>query len=126
MSRRVAVDFDGVLHSWDGEWQGADVVNGAPIPGAIDWLEQVLNSGLDVVILTSRCAEDAPDVIGRAREAIRFWLVEHGLPQEKLRQITITAEKLAAGMYIDDRGFHFEGQFPTPAQILNFKPWWRR
>ena len=37
----IAADCDGVLHSYVSGWQGADSLPDPPVPGAIEWLEDV-------------------------------------------------------------------------------------
>jgi hypothetical protein len=51
--------------------------------------------------------------------ALLFW----GLTQEEIDQLQFPTVKPAAWLTIDDRGFHFTGEFPTAEFIKNFKPW---
>lgn len=127
--KSVAVDFDGVLHQWDGEWRGHHVIQGQPIPGAIEWLHTVLQT-YDVFIFTTRAATF------RGRYAIRLWLREHALdgwddtwhdgPILGLRRVLVTNRKRRALIYVDDRSFRFDGiNYPSINRIRSLRPWWK-
>ena len=114
----VAVDFDGVLHSYTSGWQGADVIPDPPVPGAIEWLAGLVEH-FDVVILTTR--------VGYAggRAAMTAWLLGHGLPPEKHDRLYWHAKPKAL-VYVDDRAYRFTGNnWPTQHEIHKLRPWWK-
>lgn len=117
MSKRytIAVDFDGVIHSYSSPWVDHHVIPDPPVPGAIEWLNAILDK-FDVVIFTTRgkTAEGAA-AVGR-------WLIEHGGPEG----LTVTAVKPPALVYIDDRAWRFEGTFPTADEVHRSRPWNKR
>lgn len=84
-----------------------------PVPGAIEWLEEMAKT-FEVLIFTTR--GQYPE----ARMAIRDWLAEHGYRGPLL---TVTHEKPAALVYLDDRAIRFEGVFPTKEEIHRARPW---
>lgn len=108
---RLAVDFDGVLHSYVTPWVDAQTIPDEPVPGAMEWLREIVQH-FDVVIHTTR---------GRTPEgqaAVMEWIYRRsGLT------LCVTAEKPPALVYLDDRAWRFEGQFPTKDQIHRAKPW---
>jgi hypothetical protein len=113
----VAVDFDGVLHAYTTPWIDAATIPDPPVDGAIEWLHEI-SERFDVVILTTR---------GRTPEgcaAVLAWLEEHGAPAPEL----VTAEKVPALIYLDDRAIRFEGpgSFPTVDAIHLARPWNKR
>jgi len=109
----IAVDFDGVLHSYTSEWSGAEHCPDPPVEGAIDWLNTI-SSKFDVVIHTTR--GDQPG----GNEAVVAWLRQHGyVGPEPL----VTSRKVPALIYIDDRAWRFEGTFPTANEIHRARPW---
>lgn len=113
--RIICVDFDGVIHSYDSGWKGADVIPDNPVPGSIDWLNAMLDEdGIRPVIYSSR----SKDPLGVA--AMKDWLGAHGARVEELEFPT---QKPAAYLTIDDRAFAFQGWFPTAEEIREFKPW---
>ena len=68
----ISIDFDGVLNSYTSGWQGADQCPDAPVPGAMRFLQSLVDDPrFDAVIYSSRCASEA----GVA--AIRQWLDRH-------------------------------------------------
>lgn len=112
----LAVDFDGVIHSYVSGWQGSDVIPDPPIPGAFEFLAEATKH-FEVMVLSAR-AENNEAVI-----AMNDWFTAHGLPDTVLEQIFITSVKPKAALYIDDRGYCFKGTFPSIDMIKNFKPW---
>lgn len=114
--KTIAVDFDGVLHQWSGEWKGYHVIEGAPIPGAIEWLTDTVEC-FDVVIFTTRGAT------WRGRCAVRAWLRRYGF---KAPGIKVTATKVPAIVYLDDRAMRFDGtNWPSVERLRGAVPWWR-
>lgn len=129
--KSIAVDFDGVLHQWDGEWRGHHVIPGKPIHGAIDWLHELMQT-YDVFIFTTRAQTF------RGRFFIRIWLRKHTAqnkwddwynskgPTRGLRHVRVTDRKRRALVYIDDRAFRFTGNnFPSINRIRGLRPWWK-
>jgi hypothetical protein len=113
----VAVDFDGVLHSYTTPWSGADSCPDPPVSGAIDWLNEIVQK-FEVVILTTRGDQEG------GNEAVQAWLREHGYVGPDLR---VTSQKVPALVYVDDRAWRFEGDnFPTAEQIHRAIPWNKR
>ncbi|MDQ5820574.1 MAG: hypothetical protein M3540_03950 [Actinomycetota bacterium] len=108
----IAVDFDGVLHSYVSGWVAADALPDPPVPGAIEWLNEVA-AEYDILILTTRARY--PEAI----PAIEAWLREHGFTGE----CVVTCEKGPALLYLDDRAWRFRGKFPTLRTIRYAKPW---
>ena len=107
--QRVAVDFDGVLHQYNG-WQG-DGTFADPVPGAKQFLEKI-SRHYDVVVCTARDRLDF--VCG--------WLSKHsmlGLVE------LVTNQKPIAVAYIDDRGVRFNGDFDAMYEAIKQKPWWQ-
>lgn len=124
----IVVDFDGVIHSYTTPWKGAAIVPDPPVEGALEWLETMVEH-FEVHILSSRSSS------GGGREAMKDWLIQ----QYELRgwdkmaafdfvrnELVWPLDKPPALMTIDDRAFCFEGKFPSPEWIKNFKPWNKR
>lgn len=114
----VAVDFDGVLHSYTSPWINAETIPDPPVPGAVEWLNSIWKD-FDVVIHTTRGA--TPQGVA----AVYQWLAVNGFcGQIKL----VTNIKPPALIYLDDRSYRFEGPgtFPSAEQIHRAKPWNKR
>ena len=109
--KHVCVDFDGVLAEYDG-WKGPDIL-GDPRPGAKEFLEQINDLGMKVIILTTRDPA-----------AVHSWLIDHGLHDLVDR---ITRQKPPALAYIDDRAICFKGDFGAVLwNLVRFTPYWRK
>lgn len=106
--RTIALDFDGVLHKYNG-WQDGKI--DGPIPGARDAVIEMLRRGQEVVIFSTRDPH-----------MIRSWLVLHGFPQG----LEITNVKKPFYVIVDDRAHAFQGEWSQEVlrDILKFEPYW--
>lgn len=111
--RPICVDFDGVLHQYMTPWEGPEIIPDGPIEGAIPWLHEMVKH-FTVHIFSVRSTW--PEGI----LAMQEWLEEHGAPVE---QLSFPTEKPYAGIYLDDRGWRFEGEYPSVDEINSFTPW---
>lgn len=130
----IAIDFDGVLHSYVSGWRGARNVPDPPVPGAIPWLELLLSEYADTP--DSMCAMAPPGRITVAifssrsryfggRSAMKRWLVKHGLDKRWLEVIKFPLFKPPSHVLLDDRAVTFNGGFPSGLELINFRPWWK-
>ena len=117
----IAVDFDGVLHSFTSGWDGTQKILDPPNDGAIAWLQTVLEDGrFEVYIHSCRCW--TPE--GKA--AMYGWLAKNGIKQKLLEEIILADRKPHARVFIDDRVIQFVGRWPTLNDLVTFKPWYER
>lgn len=117
--KTIAVDFDGVIHSYLSPWTSPECISDPPVPGALSFLQEAV-ARFDVVIFSVRAQHET------GVRAIAWWLVHHGLPQDVVAQLRITHEKPKAIVYLDDRAWRFTGQFPSLDQLDAAVPWNRR
>ena len=125
----ICCDLDGVLNSYKSGWERADLIPDPPVEGAIEALYTYLDAGLSVAIFSARSAQ--PNGI----KAMREWLGKHDREYRYQNRIPhnvphlndvifMPDHKPAAKVYIDDRGFRFEGVFPTPDELRGlYTPW---
>ena len=119
----LCLDFDGVIHSYESGWKGADVIPDPPVDGAIAFMLGTLNH-FDVVIFSSRSNQKG------GLSAMKNWLQGHaggawwptpdGPGIEDVRFVT---EKPPALVTLDDRAITFDGTWPSFDALKNFKPW---
>jgi hypothetical protein len=117
--KTIVVDFDGVLHSYASGWKGATVVPDGPVEGAFEWLTAAVER-FDIAIYSSRSREKG------GIEAMRDWLAREGLAERVLEQLKFPRTKVPAHVYLDDRGWRFEGTFPELDALDAFQPWFKR
>lgn len=99
---RVAVDFDGVLNTYDG-WDGEYNLF-EPRRGVGLFLAK-LDEKYDVVIFTNR-----------KPELVWSWLIEYNLAE----YVTdVSNEKPKAFVYVDDRALKFEGDFDETFDMID-------
>ncbi len=115
IAKRICVDFNGVIYP-DEHTTVEDIVNGVfpqgPIEGAFDFLIQLVDADYDVIIFSTLCGK-------RSRiQGINFWMNEHGLPVHIRKKLGFSNQKPPnTHLYIDDRGWRFEGTFPSVDEI---------
>lgn len=116
-SYSIAVDFDGVIHSYTSPWVDPQTIPDPPVPGAIDWLNE-MNQRFRVIIFTTR------GKTAEGRDAVEDFLRDHGYAGT----VEVTAEKPPALIYLDDRAVRFDGEhFPTADEIHRaYIPWNKR
>lgn len=141
----LALDFDGVLHSYSSGWQGARCIPDPPVPGAMDFLLRALGE-FEVAIHSSRSRYFG----GRA--AMKRWLrqsifdylwerfpsrgvaagvltasdVDEQLWPEVgslVRRISFPRWKPPAHITIDDRAITFTGTWPDLKELGSFRSW---
>src|ERR1700739_1145901 len=101
VKRTVAIDFDGVLAHYDGNYRANQL--GEPHPAAIKTIQDYIANDMDVVIHTTRARTQ------RVVSLILAWLVKHGIPKMDLTRMAISSIKPVAYVYIDDRAICFDG-----------------
>lgn len=130
MSKRytIAVDFDGVIHSYTTPWVNAWTIPDPPVEGAIEWLRSMV-SHFDVVIFSTRCKS------WRGRRAMKRWLWLHDTggngsyamweDLDPVGMVKFAKSKPPALIYLDDRAWRFAGPgtFPSKDDIHLAWPW---
>jgi hypothetical protein len=102
----IAIDFDGVIHAYSRGWADGTIYD-PPLPGAIDGLRALMERDA-VFVFTTRYALQ-----------VALWLKEFGFDAccdidpdrtfwNERGRLLVTDRKLAATVYIDDRGLRFE------------------
>lgn len=125
--RSIAVDFDGVIHAYTSGWrvdeQGHGCIDDDPVPGAIEWLSEIVQH-YDVWIFSCRMLDSRRSHVERR---MRRWLYRHGASESLVDALHFTHEKPHADVYLDDRGLRFEGTFPSLETIrAAATPWNKR
>ena len=118
--KTISIDFDGVIHSYTSPWTKADEIRDPPVPGAIQFLRDlVLSDQWDVCIFSTRNKE--PQAIVAMQRYLLFHAIES--PNNWVEKIRFPTEKPLAFIGIDDRVLTFTGKFPSFQELENFKPW---
>lgn len=112
----LLVDFDGVIHSYESGWNGADVTSDPPVPGALEFLREAVKS-FNVCIYSARSSQ--PGGVEAMQKFIRMMDNNQGL----VDRIAFPTNKPPAFLTIDDRCIQFSGIFPSVQSLLDFKPW---
>jgi hypothetical protein len=127
--KAVAIDFDGVIHQYTTKWTNAWTISDPPLEGAFAAIRHYMDNGFQIIIFSARLTpgkntEGAWQNMLRAKEAMFEWFLHHGVPREVASQFVFwtSAGKPHALIFIDDRGFRFEGRFPS-VQEIKARPW---
>lgn len=112
----VAVDFDNTLF----ECTNYPAI-GPEIAGAIKWLTEIaLDPFIRVTIFSVRSGDQ------RQVASMTMALVRAGLPQGALKRLGWSNVKESSmTVFVDDRNFGWQGNFPTKEEIKNFRPYKR-
>lgn len=102
---RALIDFDGVIHGYSKGWHDGTAYD-PPIPGAKEALAQLLETGWEVVIFSTRDGDQ-----------IRAWLLDWGFPAFR-----VTNVKEPAQFLLDDRAIRFEAWSQAMATIRQQYP----
>lgn len=120
----VCLDFDGVVHAYTSAWTTATEIRDGIVPGAIEFMEMV-GEHYTIAIHSSR--SHVPGGV----EAMKAWLFKHWIVDDHGAQtwfddVQWPLEKPPAMIYIDDRGFRFEGDWPSLETIRYLSTPWNR
>ncbi len=127
MATTIAVDFDGVLHSYERGWADGTIY-GDWKPGAVAALAQLMQHHA-VFIHTTRPARQVARWIERmsghgfectTRVPRTSWFRPSGFWNER-GTLLVTNRKLAAIAYIDDRSVRFEA-WPQALRDVGIEP----
>lgn len=113
----ISLDFDGVCNSYKSGFVAIDDIPDPPVTGSLEFIRKALDDGFKVYIFSTRNRDD------QGKRAIYKWFVEHGLEDSYLNQLSFPEEKPIAKVYIDDRAWEFNGEFPELEEIDQFRPW---
>lgn len=102
--KRIMIDLDGTIHKYSKGWNGGEIYD-PPFEGSIDVIKWLKNQGFEIMIFTTRASkvnseEMGGDYLDQIKK-VKEWLDEYNIPYDG-----ITAEKIAAEFYIDDKAIH--------------------
>ena len=115
----LCLDFDGVIHSYTSGWQGADKADDLIVPGALEFLDEVVKV-FRVAIFSTRSTQ--PGGI----HAMRELLLRNGVAGETFCSLEWPTAKPAAFLTLDDRALTFDGTWPSIETLRSVKPWTKR
>ena len=94
----VVFDFDGVIHSYVTPYKQPDVIPDGPIYGIRFAIQDIRNAGYRVIVVSSRAQSK------KGKIAIIDWLHKYDICVDG-----VSAQKVPAIAYIDDRAIFFDG-----------------
>lgn len=119
-AKTIALDFDGVIHSYTSPWTEAYEIHDPPVEGAIDFIRECQKEGWNVAIFSSRSHQ------WQGKSAMKNFLLDNGMSRKEINQIDFPDHKPPCVLFIDDRGYQFNGKFPSIDEISSFRPWNKR
>ncbi len=104
IKKRIMIDLDRTIHKYSKGWNGGDIYD-PPFEGSVDAIKWLKKQGFEIMIFTTRASKANSEEFGGNHldqiKKIKEWLDEYNVPYDG-----ITAEKLAAEFYIDDKTIH--------------------
>jgi hypothetical protein len=114
--KRVLIDFDGPIHKFSKGFYDGTIYD-EPTEGCKEFIDWIKSLDFKIVIFTTRASKTSALEFGRDADSeilkIESWLKDHDIYYD-----LITAEKLAAIFYIDDRGIHFDNWKAVRAEVI--------
>ena len=112
----ICLDFDGVIHSYDGERFGNAETPNPPVPGAIDGIRTYLKE-FTVAVYSARSGNPV------GRNVVIEYMRRHG-GMELVDALEFPDHKPIAHVYIDDRAVRFNGSWISNTKIYSlFTPY---
>ena len=111
--KRAMIDFDGVISRYLNGWNDGKLSDDL-MSGTKESIDKLREMDYEIVIFTTR-ASKVHMVKPTAEEqisALKVWLEKHDIYYDQ-----ITAEKLGATFYVDDKGIRFSNWKTTMKQI---------
>lgn len=119
----LCLDFDGVIHSYTSGWKGEDKTPDPMVPGAMEFIIAA-SEFFTIAVHSSR--SKTVSGMHAMQEFMRDNWIDAGYDDHRwqiLKDIQWPTTKPAAFLTIDDRAIEFNGQWPDPKTLLDFKPW---
>ena len=121
MDKILCLDFDGVCHSYESGWKGADVIPDPPVEGLFEFLE-IASEKFVINIFSSRSHQEG------GIEAMKAWFYlwfgrKYGRTSVPPYELRFPKNKPPAYVTLDDRVLTFTGEWPETNDLVNFKPW---
>jgi len=104
--KRAMIDLDGTIHKYSKGWQDGTIYDD-PFNGAketIDWLRKMQ---FEIIIFSTRASKENAEEMG-GDHLIEINKIENYLKDHDIYFDKITAEKLGADFYIDDKAIWIE------------------
>jgi ribonucleotide monophosphatase NagD (HAD superfamily) len=100
---RIMIDFDGVINPYTKGWNNGQITD-EPIPGVKEAIDELKQQGFEIIIFTTRAStlQNVSPTSEQLIKDLRSWLDEHEIYYD-----AITAEKVSALAYIDDKAIRF-------------------
>lgn len=116
----IAIDFDGVIHSYEAGWQDGEIY-GEVVPGFWEWAKEA-EPIFNLVVHSARSGS-----LG-GNEAMSKWLQSKFPPElAPMPRLEFSYDKPKAMLYINDRALTFNGDWYdrdlSPSALREFKPW---
>jgi hypothetical protein len=100
IKRRAMIDLDKTIHKYSKGFKDGTVYD-EPYVGAKEVIDFLRKNGYEIVIFTTRASQEENDDYKDQINQVADWLDKNGIYYDR-----ITAEKLAADFYIDDKAIH--------------------
>ena len=104
IKRRAMIDLDRTIHKYSQGYKDGTIYD-EPYMGARDVIDFLRKNGYEIVIFTTRASEGNAEELGVDHKdqinQVADWLKKNDIYYDR-----ITADKLAADFYIDDKAIH--------------------
>lgn len=110
--KSIVLDFDGVIHSYTTKFRYPWIIPDPPVKGAMEFIHEAAQK-FTIKIFSTRSSNE------RGLKAMQKYIEESGVAEcgedfkKTMKKIKFpTDRKPSATLYVDDRGYQFNGKFP--------------
>jgi hypothetical protein len=107
LRRTIAVDFDGVIHSYERGWQDGTIY-GTPLPGTMDALQKLYSNDWRIVIFTCRVQDLQGEIMPERVTAVLDWIDSHRDRHSFVIDEVTNKKPNSAVVFLDDRAVRFQ------------------
>lgn len=117
MPKRAMIDLDGTIHKYSKGYDDGSIYDD-PFDGAREVINWLKNNGYEIVIFTTRASKENAQSSGQDLDS-EIYKVSSWLRKNNIYFDRITAEKIAADFYIDDKAISIEdGDWATVFDVI--------
>ncbi len=124
MSKTVVFDFDGVIHKYSKGWCDGSIYDDVNLD-VVDVMYKLMTMGYSVAIVSTRSPEQIVSWWNKQDFPMKAKLDNNCKFWNDTQNVGVFNRKIPAMIYIDDRGFKFDGNNVNNLlnDIISFKTW---
>lgn len=104
--KTIVFDFDGVIHKYSKGWQDGAIYDEIDI-NVLNYIKDLMSNGYAVAIVSTRSSLDIVRKLNGLVDGLYFEREKDINFFNSTEYVAVTNNKVAANIYIDDRGYRY-------------------